>query len=122
VQAVTTVEYQSGELGKLVLVELIYQHIIDPLPPIGLIGYKRDTVGVAAVARWTFFDVIEAEVRAVVAAMPRTAIVQPQLAYRARSGSVLLAIGALLLQGEAYSVGDYYGRNECVYGLVKYSW
>jgi hypothetical protein len=120
-QAVVSVEYQSGELGKLVLVEGIYNRIIDPLPAIGLIGYQRDTLGAAGVVRWTFFDRIEADVRAVFLVSPRTTIVQPQLAYRARSGAITVAVGASLIEGEAPSLGDYFDRNDRLYALVKYA-
>jgi len=118
---VLSLEYQSGELGKLLLLEGIYNRVVDPLPATGLIGYKRDSEGVAVLARWTVFDVIEGELRAVIAVVPRTTIVQPQLAYRARSGGLMVAVGGLWVQGEALSLGDYFGRNDCVYGLLKYS-
>ncbi len=121
IQAVTSIEYQSGELGKLVLVEGIYQRILDPLPAEGLLGYQQDTAGVALVARWTVFDVIEGEVRAVAVAAPSSTVLQPQIAYKPRSGNLTLAIGGLLMRGEPTSVGDYYGRNDYVYGLFKYS-
>lgn len=120
-QGVATVEYQSGELGKVVLVEGIYQHLVDTPPPIGLIGYKQDTYGAALLARWTFFEVIEAEVHAIALASPKTTILQPQLAYRARSGSLMFAIGALAVQGDAFSLGGYFDRNDYAYALVKYS-
>ena len=94
---------------------------MDPLPASGLIGYERDSLGVAAVARWTFFDVIEADVRALVSAVPRTWIIQPQLAYRARSGALMVAAGASWIDGETLSLGDYFDRNDTLYGLVKYA-
>ncbi|HEY3802634.1 MAG TPA: DUF1302 family protein [Kofleriaceae bacterium] len=121
VQGVASVEYQSGELGKVVLLEAIYQHIFDPLPSIGLLGYEADTAALSLLARWTFFDRIEVELRALEGVDPRTTIVQPQLAYHTHSGSWTFAVGGLAMRGQAFSLGDYYSRNEYVYGLVKYA-
>jgi Protein of unknown function (DUF1302) len=120
-EGVLSVEYQSGEIGKTVLVEGIYQKILNTPPMTGLIGYKQDSVGVAVLARWTVGEVIEGEVRAVLAAVPRTEIVQPQLAYKPRSGGLTVAVGGLYIHGEALSLGDYYGRNSCAYALIKYA-
>jgi hypothetical protein len=120
-QAVGSIEYQSGELGKVVLLEAIYQHIFDSIPTEGLLGYKADTAALSLLARWTFFDRIEVELRALEGALPQTTIVQPQLAYHTHSGSWTFAVGGLVMRGEAYSLGDYYSRNEYVYGLVKYA-
>jgi hypothetical protein len=121
VQAVVNIEYQSGEIGKLLQVEGIYERMLDAPPEGGLIGYKRVTEGVAILARWTVLDVIEGELRAVFEYLPRTTVLQPQIAYRARSGGLTIAVGALSIHGEALSLGDYYGRNDCAYGLVKYA-
>jgi hypothetical protein len=120
-EGVLSIEYQSGEIGKTVLVEGIYQKIFDTPPMAGLIGYKQDSAGVAVLARWTAAEVIEGEVRAILAAVPRTTIVQPQIAYKARSGGLTVAIGALYISGEPLSLGDYYGRNSCGYALLKYA-
>ena len=121
-QAVGTVEYQSGELGKVVLLEGIYQRIFDPLPAVGLLGYRANTLGAAALVRWRFFDVLEAELHALAVVKPGSIIVQPQLAYHARSGSLIVAVGALLVRGEPLGLGGYYGRNSSVFGSVKLLW
>ncbi|HEV7558908.1 MAG TPA: DUF1302 family protein, partial [Kofleriaceae bacterium] len=120
-QAVVSLEYQTGEIGKLLLLEGVYNRIMDTPPMIGLLGYNKDTEGVALLARWTFFDVIETEVRAVYEDSPHTTVFQPQLAYRARSGGLSIGAGALFIKGEGSSLGAYYGRNDSVYGLVKYA-
>jgi hypothetical protein len=118
-QGVVSVEYQTGELGKLIVVEGIVTHVVDPLPTIGLIGYKRDSAGGALTARWTFFNIIEAELRAVYEAVPRAVVLQPQLAYRSKSNGLTIAIGALYLSGDDESFGDYYSRNKSAYVTVK---
>ncbi len=118
-QGVVSVEYQTGEIGKLLLLEGVYTHLMDAPPPLGLIGYKQDTYGAAMTARWTFFDVIEAELRAVIEVEPRTTVLQPQLAYRRRSNGFTIAAGALYLSGESLSLGSYYGRNKSGYVTIK---
>ena len=56
-------------------------------------------------ARWTFFDVIEAELRAVVEIEPSTIVLQPQIAYRRCSNGFTVAAGALYLHGDPISLG-----------------
>jgi hypothetical protein len=118
-QGVLSAEYQTGELGKLFLVEAIATHLVDALPSTGLIGYERDSVGGALTARWTFFDVIETELRAIYELMPRAVVVQPQIAYRAKATGFSLGIGGLYLSGQNESLGDYYSRNRCAYVTLK---
>ncbi len=119
-QGVLSLEYQTGEIGKLLLLEGIYTHLMHTPPELGLIGYKRDTYGAAMTARWTFFDVIEAELRAVFEVEPRTIVLQPQLAYHRRSNGFTVAAGALYLHGDPLSLGDYYRRNNSAYVTIKY--
>ena len=121
VQGVLNIEYQSGEVGKLIQLEGIYERMLDTPPPTGLIGYKRITEGVALLARWTFFDVIETELRAVYEYTPRSTVLQPQIAYRARSGGLSIGVGLLAIYGESLSLGGYFGRNDSAYALVKYA-
>lgn len=119
-QGVLSLEYQTGEIGKLLLLEGVYTHLMHTPPELGLIGYKRDTYGAAMTARWTFFDVIEAELRAVYELEPRTIVLQPQIAYRRRSNGFTVAAGALYLHGDPISLGDYYSRNNSTYVTIKY--
>ncbi len=119
-QGVLSLEYQTGEIGKLLLLEGVYTHLMHTPPELGLIGYKRDTYGTAMTARWTFFDVIEAELRAVFEIEPSTVVLQPQIAYRRRSNGFTVAAGALYLHGDPISLGDYYSRNNSAYVTIKY--
>lgn|GEM_PF-1093432 len=117
-QGVLSLEYQTGEIGKLLLLEGVYTHLTHTPPE--LIGYKRDTYGAAMTARWTFGEVIEAELRAVFEVSPRTVVLIPQLAYRKHSNGFSVALGGLYLHGDASSLGDYYSRNNAAYLTIKW--
>src|SRR5262249_1237417 len=58
-------EYQTGDVGKVLLMEAAWQHLGGSPPP--LLGYTQDSYGVAMVARWTWADHFETEVRAFIA-------------------------------------------------------
>jgi hypothetical protein len=118
-QAVLGVEYQTGDLGKTVIVEAWYHHI-DGAPRDGtLIGYDADTVGIASLWRWTFGESVELETRAFVGLHPVSYVVRPQLSWK-RDGLALRA-GVLVLGGDDGTYANYYRRNTSVYGGIKYS-
>jgi len=117
-QGVLSLEYQTGEIGKLLLLEGVYTHLTHTPPE--LIGYKRDTYGAAMTARWTFFEVIEAELKAVFEVQPQTVVLIPQLAYRKHSNGFSVALGGLYLHGDGTSLGEYYSRNNSAYLTIKW--
>ena len=117
-QGVLSLEYQTGEIGKLLLLEGIYTHLTHTPPP--LIGYERDTYGAAMTARWTFADVIETELKAVFEIQPRTVVLIPQLAYRKHSNGFTVALGGLYIHGNGTSLGAYYTRNNAAYLTIKW--
>jgi hypothetical protein len=117
VQAVASLEYQTGELGKSVLVETVWLHIFDDVAPHSLLGYERDSSGVALQARWTFRERLEAQLRGFVGLRPATYVVEPRLTWKWTSFA--LRAGLLLLDGDPFSFGGYFRRNTCAYGMVR---
>jgi hypothetical protein len=118
-QAVGAVEWQSGEAGKTLLLEQYYERLlVDPPGP--LLGANVNTTATAIVARWTFGEHIEAELRAVVGESPVGFVVRPQLAYK--TGPWELRGGVVGVDGEDGSLPRYYRRNTTAYviGLVHF--
>jgi hypothetical protein len=119
VLAVASVEYQTGDIGKTVLLEALYVHLFDNVPAPGLLGYTQDTLGFSLVARWSLANGVRGELRGFVGVQPATFVLRPQLGYAA--GAFTIDVGALLLGGDPFSFGDYFGRNTTVYAVGKYA-
>jgi hypothetical protein len=117
-QAVASIEYQTGDPGKDLLIEGIYQHVFDKQAP-PLLIYARDTIGVAADLRWPIWEPVSVELRALFGLRPETELVQPQV--NVKFGALVVSGGALLLRGAQYSFGQYFHRNEEAYLKAKYS-
>ncbi len=117
-QAVASIEYQTGDTGKDLLFEGIYQHLFDKdTPP--LLIYGRDTIGIAADLRWPIWQPLSFELRGLLGLRPKTQLVQPQL--NVKFGALVVSVGALLLAGDQYSFGQYFHRNDEAYLRAKYS-
>jgi len=114
---VISLEYQTGDVGKLLLVEAALQHLGQIPPP--LLGYTQDTFGVAMVARWTWAEHFETEMRAFLGAQPFMYSLRPQIGWKWTSFA--LRAGLVLLGGDPYSFGDYFSRNNSAYVIAKYS-
>jgi hypothetical protein len=119
-QATVGVEYQTGELGKTVLLEGLYTRILDDAPPDGtLLGAAFHSPAVATLARWTFFSHLELETRAVVTVRPFGWLVRPQIGWK--TGGLAVRLGLVLLDGDDDSYTHYFNRNQSGYLLAKYS-
>lgn len=116
VQGVASVEYQTGEVGKAVILELWYQRLIDP-PDVALIGVATDSLAAGLVARWTFAEHLEVEIRSVVGIKPFGYLARPQLAWK--QGGFSVRVGALLVGGSSGTAGDYFSRNQAAYLAVR---
>ncbi len=118
-QAVVSAEYQTGDIGKTVLVEAMYLRVIQDTGP--LLLYEQNSYAIAALARWTFFKrtQLELELRGAVGVSPFTYMVRPQIGVKYRNLAVRL--GAVVLDGDDFSLGHYYRRNTSVYAIVKYA-
>jgi hypothetical protein len=117
VQGVASIEYQTGDPDKLILLEAIYVSLVD-LPPAPLMIYARDTVAVATNVRWPLWDPVSFELRALVGIEPETSIVQPEV--KVKLDALTLSAGGLWLDGEAFSLGEYFERNREIYAKAKY--
>jgi hypothetical protein len=117
-QGLASIEYQTGDTDKDLLIEVIYQHLFDK-QAIPVLIYARDTVGIAGDLRWPVWGPVTAELRALVGLRPESQLVQPQL--NVKFGALVLSAGGLLLRGAQYSYGQYFQRNDEAYLKAKYS-
>jgi hypothetical protein len=115
-QAVAGAEYQPGDDGKAILVEALYQRLLGADPG-QLLGAQQTTYGVASVVRWTFFEHLELELRAVASIAPLGAMVRPQVAYKKSFWE--LRLGYVWLDGEQNSQQHYFRRNQSAYLIAK---
>jgi hypothetical protein len=119
-QATAGIEYQPGELGRIVLVEGWYQHAFDLDPAQVLWFVERDSAAVAAVVKWHFFDEhLLLEGRGVVGFQPFSWMVRGEVGYKRKA--LQIRAGAVVLDGDPFSFGNYYRANTSVYLLLKYS-
>jgi hypothetical protein len=116
-ESILSVEYQTGDFGKYLIVEADYLHIVDRPPP--LLFYDQDSVSVAGVVRWTFAEHFQIGVRAVVGVIPFGYTVLPELGLRYSDWQ--LRAGAVLLGGDEYTFGSYFSRNAGANVIVKRS-
>ncbi len=110
-------EWQTGEFGKAVLVELSYMRLFgESVPP--LLFSRTDNLGVAAMARWLFFEHLTIELRAMVGILPFSYALRPEVGLR--FGSFTAALGGVLLGGSELSFGQYFQRNQNVSLTLRY--
>jgi hypothetical protein len=117
-RGVLSVEYQTGEPDKALVLELLYQRVLSRMHA-PLLFYDRDTLGVASILRWPLFRRFGGELRIVQGLQPVSTVLQPQL--NAKFDALVLSLGSLWLQGARGSFGDYFRRNREVYLKAKYS-
>jgi hypothetical protein len=119
---VLSLEYQTGSLNDIVLVEFLAQHQLHEQSPDAqpLLAYERTTTAVAGTLRWMLGDQWGIDVRGLVGITPRTYAVQPALRYKPND-SFMLRIGALLLNGAENSFGWYYGDNDTAFLQLRYA-
>jgi hypothetical protein len=118
VQAVAAVEMSAGDPGRALLVELLQQWL-QRAPPPGLLYADRATTALALLARHTWSERIELEMRAVVGASPGSYVLRPQVAWK--KDALALRLGLVLPGGEDRSYGDWFGRNRSAYLMLKRS-
>jgi hypothetical protein len=119
VTGVLSLEYQTGDIGRTVIVEVIGEHLRDWPPPGGgpLLLHGQDNVSMALLKRWTFAEVLELEMRALYGFKPLSYMVRPQVALKL--GTLWLRAGAVVVGGDDGSIGGYFERNKSVYLSVK---
>lgn len=118
---VLSLEYQTGSLDDIVLVELLAQHQLHEQPPGSqpLLAYERDTTAVAGTLRWMLGDQWGIDLRGLVGINPRSYAVQPAIRYKPND-NFMLRVGALLLNGAENSFGWYYGDNDTAFLQLRY--
>jgi hypothetical protein len=117
--SVASVEYQTGDLDKVVLFELTYDRIVDA-PGQPLLGYDQDTVAVAGTVRWPIEGGWVIDLRGLTGIEPVTLALEPALRWKA-TDALWLKAGAVLLDGENNSFGWYFRHNTSAFLQAKYS-
>lgn len=117
VLGVLSLDYQTGSVDKVLVVEGVYVRMVDAWSS-RLLAYEQDTYGVAAVLRWPLFSVFSLEARAMIGIAPYFYLVQPALVTKL--GSFAIRVGGLVLDGDPYSVGGYYHGNQTAYLQIRY--
>jgi hypothetical protein len=115
-QAVLSIEYQTGEPDKGAELELLYMHIFHP-GSAPLLFYERNSAGAAGVFHWSIAGPLGFELRAVGGLQPWTVMLQPALFLH--DGSTKLVLGATWLDGAELSFGNYFRRNKSLYLQLK---
>jgi hypothetical protein len=119
--AVGGLEYQTGNLDDVVLLEFIAARLMDELPKEApLLGYERNTTALAGTVRWTLGESWGVDLRGLVGLSPETYVLQPALRYKP-SDAFTLRLGALLISGETASFGSYYTDNDTAFVQLRYA-
>ena len=118
VQAVAAVELSSTDPGRALLVE-VFQHWLERRPPPDLLFAARASTAVAVLARHTWHDRLELEMRVVGGISPRSYVLRPQVAWK--KDALALRLGAVLPGGEDLAYGGWFGRNQGVYLMLRRS-
>jgi hypothetical protein len=111
-------ELQTGEIDRTLLIEVFYVGLLQGVPP-PLLGYAPRTLGVASLFRWPLFAVFSFEARVLGTFIPRSYVVQPGIVTAL--GGATLKVSALVLGGDAWSVGWVYRRNTAAVAELRYA-
>jgi hypothetical protein len=115
---VASIEYQTGDIDKVLLVEAIYNHLVDS--PTNLLGYDRNSYALTGTFRWPMGGGIAADLRGLVGIEPVSFVLEPALRWKLND-ALFFKVGAVLLGGEERSLGWYYRHNTSVFLQAKYS-
>lgn len=128
-QEVLGLEYQTGNLNKLVGLEVWGMQIFDPevryVPSLdpgtsgSLLWFHDRSWGAGGLLRWLFWDSVVMETRASVGIDPFWWSVRPEIGYQ--SPSFTVRAGVLALDGTGGAFGDYYRRNSTAYVTSRVS-
>jgi hypothetical protein len=77
-------------------------------------------VAVAGTLRWSLSDSWGIDLRGLVGIVPKTYVVQPALRYKP-TDAFSVRVGALLLNGDVNSFGEYYGENDSGFVQLRYA-
>lgn len=113
------IEYHTGSLSEVVLLELLATHLLANRPPV-LLGYERTTTALAGTVRWSLGELWGVDLRGVVGLNPETYALRPALTFQPTE-SVLVRMGALLVSGSTMSFGWYFSDNDTAFLQLRYS-
>jgi hypothetical protein len=116
---VASIEYQTGDIDKVVLLEANYNRIVDTIGQ-PLLGYDQDSFGLAGTFRWPFGGGWAVDLRGLVGVEPVSLMIEPALRWKINE-AVAVRAGTVLLAGETDSVGWYYRDNTSVFLQGRYS-
>jgi hypothetical protein len=116
-QGVFGLEWQTGQLGKLVLLELHHLQILDPPAEDTLLLQRAANTSVAATLRWKWGNVI-ADAQLVQGVYPVSTLIRPEVGWKKER--LDLRLGVLLLTGQARTYGSYYTESSSAYATAKY--
>jgi hypothetical protein len=112
-------EYQTGNIDNVALVELLGARLMHSLPS-PLLGYRRTTAALAGTVRWMLGESWGLDVRALIGLRPKSHAVQPALRYKAND-AFTLRLGVLALGGAPRSFGWYFGDNDTAFVQLRYA-
>jgi hypothetical protein len=118
VTAVASIEYQTGDIDKVILLEATYNRLVDGLDK-PLLGYDQNSFGIAGTFRWPLWEGWAIDLRGLAGVEPVSFAMQPALRWKL-SDSVFLKAGMALLGGEKNSLGWYYRHNTSAFLQAKY--
>lgn len=116
-ETVVGIEYQTGQIERVILLEGRYRRITREVPEGGLLFASRNAADVAALVRWRWINVLELETRVVTGLNPRSLVARPQIAWR--NGRYAVRGGVVLLGGQEWSFGRWYEDNRGVYVMIR---
>lgn len=117
VRVASSIEYQTGALDEILIVEGFVQHLVDK-PLNELISYSRTTWGAGTVFEWPLFAPLSFRLRSLLTFRPWSWTVRPELLFT-RDGGIELGLGALVLDGDQFSLGGYYEDNSALYARLR---
>jgi hypothetical protein len=118
VLAVASIEYQTGDVDRIIVVETVYIGLLEP-PAAPLLAYNQHSFGFATVFRWPVIGALSLELRGTLGLMLQSYTVQPAL--RLKLGDFVIKLGGILLNGEPRSLGWYYRHNASAMLQVRYT-
>lgn len=119
VLGVLGLEYQTGSLNDVVLLEVLASRLLTQSVPL-LLGYERTTTALAGTIKWSLGEAWGLDLRGLVGLNPETYVLQPALRFKPNE-SVSVRLGALLVSGATASLGWYFADNDTAFLQLLYS-
>jgi hypothetical protein len=113
-------EYQTGSMDDVVMVELIGTRLLQSPGPVALLGYERMTTTIAGTLRFTLSEGWGVDLRSAIGIRPETYVVQPALRYMPDE-AFSVKLGALFVSGAQDSFGWYFSDNDTAFLQLRYS-